>query len=305
MFTDVLKILVVDDEAFWRQLIARFLHGLNYNLVIAVSGREALDILHADPLGFELVILDKFMDEMSGMAVLKQIKTDSQLKVLPVILQSADAEPEKILEGIRAGAYYYLTKPFSAEQLRAVVANALNQHRSSQFARKELLKIQGSLSLVEDMSFGFRTPEQARTITALLSSVCGLGMAQEIGLLELMLNAVEHGNLAIGYDFKTVLVRECRLEQEVNRRLCLDEYVDRTATIRFRRCGFSLIFNIADQGSGFDWRPYMDMQIDRINDNHGRGITLANKLAFTNLSYRGCGNSLEATIIMHDIQATH
>lgn len=305
MVSDMPKILVVDDEPLWLELIGRFLTDLNFRIVNASSGPEALDILKSDPQGFELVILDKVMVGMDGIEVLRRIKSDPVLKILPVILESADAAPEKILEGIRAGAYFYLTKPFSAEQMRAVVNNALNQHRASKLARRELRQIQDSLNLVEDISLGFRTPEQAKTIAALLSNICSLSMAQEIGLLELMLNAVEHGNLGIGYNLKTVLVAEGRLEQEITRRLALSEYADKIATVKFRRCGFSQIFNISDQGAGFNWRPFLDMQIERINDNHGRGITLANKLAFTNLSYRGSGNSLEATIILHDASSPH
>ncbi|AMK75021.1 MULTISPECIES: response regulator [Methylomonas] len=300
MLSNSHKILVVDDEMLWLELIELHLRDSGYKIVTASHGQQALDILHADPCGFDLVILDKFMDGLDGMDVLRQIKADPNLKVLPVILETADTAPEKILEGIRAGAYYYLTKPFSAEQLRAVIQNALNQHHGVQLARKELLNMKDTLHLAEEIIFAFRSREQARTIVALLSSACLLTMVQEMGLFELMLNAVEHGNLGIGYDEKTQLISENRLDQEIDRRLQLHEYAEKTAIVKFRRCGRSLIFSISDEGKGFDWRPYLDMQIERINDNHGRGIAMANSLAFTHLSYRGIGNSVEATIVLHE-----
>lgn len=293
------KILAVDDESLWLDLISRYLQGLGYNIITVGAGQQALDVLHADPCGFDLVILDKFMEGLNGMEVLRRIKADADLKVLPVILATGDAQAERDMEGIRAGAYYYLVKPFSALQLRAVVTNALNQYRAGRQAHIELLRIKDSLHLVEQMSFGFRTPEQARTITAILSSACGLSMVQEMGLLELMLNAVEHGNLGISYVEKGELLNANSLDAEIDRRLILSDYADRTAVVKFRRCGQSLIFNISDQGVGFDWRPYMDMQLERINDKHGRGIAVANKLAFTHLSFRGAGNSVEATIVLN------
>jgi hypothetical protein len=52
-----------------------------------------------------------------------------------------------------------------------------------------------------------------------------------------------------------------------------------------------------DQGSGFDWRPFLKMRLDRMRDNHGRGTALANSMAFKSLNYLGAGNRLEAVLI--------
>ncbi|OQW78034.1 MAG: hypothetical protein BVN35_04665 [Proteobacteria bacterium ST_bin11] len=300
MLSDSHKILVVDDEMLWLELIELHLRDSGYRIVTANHGQQALDILRADPYGFDLLVLDKIMDGLDGMDVLRRIKADPYLKFLPIILESADTAPEKILEGIRAGAYYYLTKPFSGEQLRAVIQNALNQHQDVQLTRRELLNTKDTLQLVEEMVFAFRTREQVRKIVALLSSACFLTVVQEMGLLELMLNAVEHGNLGISYNEKTQLISENRLDEEIERRLGLHEYADKTAMVKFRRCGRSLIFNISDEGNGFDWQPYLEMQFERINDNHGRGIAMANTLAFTHLSYLGIGNRVDATIVLHE-----
>jgi len=291
------QILVVDDENLWQELIERNLRDLNYRIFTSSSGQEALNMLHGPNRDFDLVILDKFMDGMDGIEVLRRIKIEPRLKTLPVVLASADTEPEKMLEGIRAGAYYYLTKPFSAQQLQAVVANALNQHRTIRKNSEELSQLKNCLALVNDISLSFRSREQAHNLTALFTVGCQLNLVHQLGLMELLLNAVEHGNLGLSYAEKSELIANDRLEAELNRRLNLPEYRDKTATVKFKRRGRSLIFTIYDQGAGFDWRPYLDMQVERLGDNHGRGIALANKMAFSGLNYHGAGNIVEATII--------
>lgn len=289
------KILVVDDEPICLDQISRYLDGLGYEIVKAASGDEALTVLNQAQTYWDLVLLDKYMD---GMTVLSHIKSDPNLKVLPVILQTSDTSPDKLLEGIRAGAYYYLTKPFSREQLQAMVANGLNQNRYTQIAQQELSNLKYRLNSVNEISLSFRSREDIHQTTALLSHIASLNMAQEMGLIELMQNAVEHGNLAITYDEKTQLINEGRLESEIKHLLNQPEFSAKLATIHFRRSQGEYHFTIADEGEGFDWEPFLEMQIERLQDNLGRGIAMAKSLAFSRLTYRGCGNCVEVAIAL-------
>jgi CheY-like chemotaxis protein len=290
------KILVVDDEDINLAIINRHLEAHNFKIFNATSGEQALSLLKSNNEGFDLVLMDKFMEGISGIEVLKEIKSDPDLNHLPVILQTVDASPENILEGIRAGAFYYLIKPFSASQLSLVVTNALKNYSQIRLVHDELTNIKLALELVDEISFSFRTREQAQQITNILTRICGLNMVQKMGLIELMLNAVEHGNLAISYDEKTRLITDNQLELEITKRLMMPRYANKIATSKFRRCGNSFIFTVSDQGKGFDWRPFLEMMPDRIHDNHGRGIAIANKMSFNNLKYLGLGNIVEATI---------
>lgn len=290
------KILVIDDEPICLDQICRYLDGLDYEIVKAGNGYEGLTALNQAPTSWDLVLLDKFMEGMDGMTVLSHIKADPNLKILPVVLQTSDTSPDKLLEGIRAGAYYYLTKPFSREQLQAVVANALNQHRFTRLVQEELDNLKGCLHFINEISLSFRSRENVQQTTALLAQIAGLTMAQEMGLIELMLNAVEHGNLGITYDEKTQLINEGRLDTEINRRLSLPQFSEKSATIHFRKFLGEYHFTITDQGVGFDWEPFLDMQIERIHDNHGRGIAMAKSLAFSKLTYLGNGNCVQAMI---------
>lgn len=294
------KILVVDDELICLDQICHYLEQSDYHIVKVNNGHDALTALSENPTSWDLVLLDKFIDDLDGMAILAHIKSDPILKVLPVILQTCDTSPDKILEGIRAGAYYYLTKPFSKDQLQAVVANALNQHTFIRLTQEELSDLKECLLAVDEIAMNFQSREQARQTVVFLTHVAGLSAVHQMGLTELMLNAIEHGNLGISYDEKTDLIKENRLESEIRARLELPEYADKQAAIHFKRSAHELHFTITDQGLGFDWEPFLEMQIERIHDNHGRGIAMAKNLAFSELTYLGTGNCVTATITLKD-----
>ena len=106
-----------------------------------------------------------------------------------------------------------------------------------------------------------------------------------LGLTELLVNAVEHGNLEISYDEKTELTRERALQREISRRLALPAYRDRVAAVRFERSGGRVQVEICDQGPGFDPEPYLTIDPRRVFDSHGRGIAIAKLLSFDRLEY--------------------
>jgi CheY-like chemotaxis protein len=290
-------VLIVDDEPFNLRVIEEFLADCNYRLVTATNGTDAWNRLQADPEGFDAVLLDRMMPDMDGIEVLKRIKCDPHLRLLPVIMQTASSAPSQVAEGIREGAYYYLTKPFEPEVLRTVVATAIRDRAEYHATEEHREAEQQAIHLLDLAEFTLQTPANARSVALLLSSFCPSPQAACIGLVELMLNAIEHGNLGISYDEKTQLITENRLYDEIERRLALPEYAGRRATIKFRRTGASLIFTIHDEGNGFDWKPYMEMSVARLMDNHGRGIAMSKSIAFTHIEYRGKGNSVIATII--------
>ena len=121
-------LLIVEDEPILQMIITEILDGLGYELIVVESGEAAWDKLQAEPRLIDAVLLDKMMPGIDGIEVLRRIKQHEQLKGLPVILQTAACSPEQIAEGLFEGAFYYLTKPFKPEVLRALVANALRDN---------------------------------------------------------------------------------------------------------------------------------------------------------------------------------
>ena len=112
-----MKILTVDDFSTMRRIIRNMLRQLGYtNIVEAEDGAEALSLLQREKVDF--VISDWNMPNMSGLDLLKAIRADDNLKPLPVLLVTAEALKENVVEAVKAGVNNYVVKPFTAETLK-------------------------------------------------------------------------------------------------------------------------------------------------------------------------------------------
>ena len=247
-------ILIVDDTPLIQTLLTKYLDGCGYTMEVASNGIEAWEKLTTSPDKYDAVLLDRMMPELDGMQVLARIKQDARLKLLPVILQTALGSPEDFAEGLNAGAFYYLTKPSSKESVRAVVASAIRD-RLERLSEKQLAEYrQLALGCLDEAHFSFRSVESARHIAGLVSSLCPSPDAARMGLLELMLNAIEHGNLGITYSEKSRLIDDGRLSEEISARLAAPEYSNKTASLKLNRSSDQIVFTIQDEGKGFAGR---------------------------------------------------
>lgn len=111
------------------------------------------------------------------------------------------------------------------------------------------------------------------------------------GIYELLLNAVEHGNLGIGFEVKTELVRRGTWEEEIRRRLSLPEYAGRQVAVRVTQEGDECRLTIADEGSGFPWKTYLNRKPDLKRPN-GRGLHIAFNSEFDRVTFNSTGNEV-------------
>jgi len=297
MSTQVPHILLVDDEIFNLEILSDYLSDKHYQISTATDGKVAWEMLETKPDSYDVILLDRMMPGMNGMEVLRRIKRHPVLSHCPVVLQTALDDSRDVLDGMRAGAYYYLTKPFDEEQLFSVVDTAVQDQMQYRALKQLLNESTDALGLMNTASFQFQTLEQAQSLASLVAKACPQPEKVIMGLSELMENAVEHGNLGISYAEKTFLNGEGTLWQmEVQRRLLLKENTNKLAKIDFKRTGHEIEICITDQGEGFDWEPYMEMRVERIADNHGRGIAMAGKISFARIEYRGKGNVVHAYV---------
>ena len=112
-----LKFLVVDDFSTMRRIIKNLLHDLGYpNVTEADDGKTALPMLQAG--GFDFLISDWNMPGMSGLDLIKAVRSDAKLAKLPVLMLTAEAKREQIIEAAQAGVNGYVIKPFTAETLK-------------------------------------------------------------------------------------------------------------------------------------------------------------------------------------------
>lgn len=289
-------VLVVDDEPIGRETLAENLSEEGYAVVEAESGEAAWHLIDANPDRFDAILLDRMMPDMDGIEILHRVKLRSDMMHVPVIMQTGMTADTDVLEGLRAGAYYYLTKPFSADTLLAIVAAATRDYRGHKALAEEVQRQNSTLSCLAQARFVFHTPDEARNLAALAANAAPEPGRVVLGLSELMLNAVEHGNLGIGYARKTELIDRASLHDEIARLLATPDFGRRRAELEIERRDDELVFVIRDQGAGFDWQGYLEMSPDRAFDTHGRGIAMSRMISFDGLEYLGNGNTVRAAI---------
>ncbi len=137
------NILVVDDLADNRDVLARRLVRQGHAVVLAENGRVALDRLRDQE--FDLVLLDVIMPEVDGFEVLEQMQSDARLKRIPVMMISALDDLSSVVRCIESGAEDYLSKPFDPVLLRARIGAALHK-KHSRDRRAEYLEQVGRIT---------------------------------------------------------------------------------------------------------------------------------------------------------------
>jgi CheY-like chemotaxis protein len=288
------RILVVEDEPLNQKILKGDLSKAGYEVICANHGREGLDILEKDRK-FDVIILDRMMPVMDGMETLQALKTNPELYDIPVIMQTAAAATQQVKEGMEAGVFYYLTKPFSREILLTIVENAIRENSDRLRIIHEFSQFKQSLGLMDQSRFRFATLKEAQDLSYLLANACPKPTGVVIGIMELMVNAIEHGNLGITYDEKAELLRTDSWQQEIARRQTSDAHKHKYALVSFERGDEMIELRIEDQGKGFDWQRYQTISPQRAADPNGRGIAMAS-INFADVTYHGIGNIVTVRI---------
>jgi DNA-binding response OmpR family regulator len=109
------KVLIVDDEEVVRTSLRSHLAKLGYEVQEAADGEQAVEELLKDD--FDLLICDILMPKKGGWEVIKEVRSNSKTKHLPVIVLKAKNEESDIFKGYDLGANYYMTKPFTKAEL--------------------------------------------------------------------------------------------------------------------------------------------------------------------------------------------
>ena len=119
-----LRFLVVDDFSTMRRIVKNFLNDLGYTSIEeADDGKTALPILQQGNIDF--LVTDWNMPGMPGLDLLKAVRADPKLSKLPVLLVTAEAKREQIVEAAQAGVNGYVVKPFTAQTLKEKIEKIL------------------------------------------------------------------------------------------------------------------------------------------------------------------------------------
>jgi two-component system sensor histidine kinase ChiS len=120
------NILIIDDEEACLNSMGLLLHETGCNLIKLEGGIPGLEYLRSNPSEVDLILLDLMMPDMYGMNVLKAIKTDHNLKDIPVILQSGTHDQAEVYKAFELGITGYISKPYKKDKILPTIQEALN-----------------------------------------------------------------------------------------------------------------------------------------------------------------------------------
>ncbi|MCB9451523.1 MAG: response regulator [Anaerolineaceae bacterium] len=165
MMTESARILIVDDNEMNRDMLARRLERDGHEVLMAESGLQALAYLEQGPV--DLMLLDIMMPKMSGYEVLEQVKANTNLPYIPVIIISAVSDLNSVVRCIEIGAEDYLFKPFNPILLKARVDASLTRKRLSDWQQQHLTQLEqqsASNGIAVDALSGARILENASVL---------------------------------------------------------------------------------------------------------------------------------------------
>ena len=150
----VSQILVIDDEADFRQVIVQFLSKQGFEVVAAAEGKAGVG-LAAERLP-DLIVCDLNMPGMDGYEVLATLRTDERLADIPIIFLTGQSEPHEVRRGMNLGADDYLTKPVDLADLLSAIRVRLSRHQAQQQRQKR--QIERAMELLGKVSPDPRDP---------------------------------------------------------------------------------------------------------------------------------------------------
>lgn len=289
-------VLLVDDDPIIGKLVETLLNEEFYHFVFIEKSSEALSFIRKHHDDLDVILLDRQMPEVNGLEIAKILRQDPCLQHIPVVMQTSSNGEEEIKEGIDVSVYYYLIKPLNTEIFMSILKSAIKERIKRRSLQQELSKFGSGFSLMNLGNFKFNSIQEAETLSVFLASCFPDRDKAAMGLSALLVNAVEHGNLGIGYETKGSLLKEDLWIQEIQKRSELKENINKNVSVTFRQEEKGLFIRIQDQGDGFDWKKYLHIDPSRSFDNHGRGIAQANNISFESLTYNEKGNEVTAFV---------
>lgn len=116
-----MKVIVADDSQVMRMIIEKIVKTLGYQAIHAGNGQEVLSVLEKGFKDIDLILLDWNMPVMNGLETLTRIKKIDPDCDIPILMVSTESEDDKVQQAMNAGAGGYISKPFTAETLGAVI----------------------------------------------------------------------------------------------------------------------------------------------------------------------------------------
>jgi CheY-like chemotaxis protein len=289
------KILIIDDEKPVRDVLNIALKEEGYESYQASNGENGFELCKTSKP--DIVLTDVMMPGIDGIEVTKRIKAQSD--DIDVVVMSGFGTEELVVNALRAGASNYIKKPIIFDELFKILDDIIfkRENRKRFEIDKEIVqKEHKEIVLGNDVSSVWGAVNQILfNAHAVADQSIIEGMS--IGLYELLINAIEHGNLGITFEEKSEAMQSNRYRELLEKRR---KGIEREKQYVHIRCDYSpdtLTVEIQDHGDGFDLTTLPDMKdTESILSDHGRGILLAT-LFYDQVEYAEPGNCVKISKI--------
>lgn len=290
-----MKILVADDQKSILMLLQDVLEEQGYEVLTASDGIAALELYREHRPAFTLT--DISMPGLSGLELLRQIKALSPEAA--VMLMTGAGSETFAIEALRGGAVNYFHKPVDLNELTSTLSRYATlasgydyENTAPQFLVGEKLQ----LALRNDVN------QVNHAVQLIINHARAIFPLSEIftlrfGLYEMIVNAIEHGNLGITYEEKSKALEANRLSELMEQRKREPERINHRVMITCELDPEGLRCTIRDQGQGFKHNVYSDIEdpaslFEQIGTSlHGRGIVLT-RLQFDEMTFNDLGNEV-------------
>lgn len=278
-----------------QQLITLLNNVLPIGLILKISNNqeELFRQLIENPGLCSVIIMPPLANNLN---LLRQLNSCSKTKTIPVIMELT--EPISLTDidiYIKSGAHYCLPNDLEFNTVKTILSAAIYDRKRYLAIEQDILA-EHAASVMDNAEFKLQTLKDCQSVANLIANACPNPNLAVIGIAEILINAVEHGNLGISYAEKTKLQKTANWSDEVTRRINLPENKDKYVTVQFQKNNDHLKLYVRDEGPGFDWNKFQYLDAKRIYDSHGRGIVMAKNLAFERLEYLNKGNEVNCYI---------
>jgi YesN/AraC family two-component response regulator len=283
-----MKVLILEDDAFSRKYFLNIVERQGIICEAVENGVLGLEIFdNFDP---DVVICDIQMPEMDGLQFLETIRRRNSDAIF--IMATAFESEEYAIRALELGANNYLKKPVYPENLVRLLQKyqeMVEQHTVFDNLVIRTEKLEFTQFFKSDMrSIPAMIDYLMQYVKEFLEDSEKIGI--ELGLAELITNAVEHGNLNISYLEKSEALENNRFTELIESRLLNPEITKRTVKIDFKQNSDFFQWIISDEGNGFNWldvqNPLLTEGIEKL---HGRGIFIS-RFQFDEMEYLEKGN---------------
>jgi len=285
------KILIIDDEKPVRDVLNIALSEEGYESFQAPSGEQGIKLFKSSEP--DIVITDVMMPGIDGIEVTKRMRAHRD--DIDVVVMSGFGTEELVVNALRAGASNYIKKPIIFDELFKILDDIIfkrENRKRYEISREIVESEQKSIVIGNDVSRVWGAVNQILfNAQAMTDSMALEGMC--IGLYELLINAIEHGNLGISFQDKSDALENNTYIELFHNRMQQADAEGKVVRVESGYSPSSITIEIRDQGDGFDLNNLPDMKdAASILLDHGRGILLAN-LFYDSVDYDEPGNCVK------------